>query len=145
MKCYGREALYSSWLESIRCAMNALRNKCRMRWGISCRELNGLNAARLAGMKTPDCSWGFSASFQVDSYSKLTIAIVGFCSAVWIVMPQCGLSKHTLLIFSSTKTPVSFSSRFINECMPVFSCMAGRRECCVRALQLLSLLSEGSC
>lgn len=59
-----------------------------MRWGISCGELNGLNAARLAGMETPlQIAPGEFSQLSSGQLSKLTILIVGFCSAVWIVKP----------------------------------------------------------
>lgn len=94
------------------------------------------------GNSTSNCSWGISASVQVDSYSKPTITVFGFCSAIGIETPQRCPSKHTLLIFSGTKTPVIFLSRFINEWISVFHAC---QMCSIHALQFLFLQSEGSC
>lgn len=85
------------------------------------------------------CSWGISASFPVDSCSKLTTAIAGFCCAIWIVKPRCCLSQHAHLMLVPLRLS-QFWSTFTNE----LSCVAGRRVS-VHALQLLCLLSEGFC
>lgn len=77
-----------------------------MGWGISFRELRGLNAVRLAEMLAPNCSWGISARFQAASYLKLAVSnkhtVADLCSLVWIVKSESCLSKHTWLLFSNT-------------------------------------------